>query len=206
MGGEGGAVAEQDRQELEPAHVPAENHEADRQRHRQHQTHTAPEEGPDCGGEHDGERREAGAPAVEQGLDHMADQRLDDQEEGGGPDEHCPGRIDREGDEQRRRDAHDGADVGHVAQHAGENAPQERARQADEHQPDADHSAESGVHRKLREEQPPEPLAGVVERGGGALQVLGADEADDAVAEVLALREREGRDPARPPRRASAHG
>ena len=112
--------------------MPPEHHEAEGQRRREEEADRPPEPGPEDRRDHHREGRQAGALAVDQRLDHMAHQRLGDEEQG---ERHSaidqPG-IDGGGEGDRQRAGDEGADIGHEAHQRREDAPQQRARHADQ--------------------------------------------------------------------------
>ena len=70
--------------------------------------------------------------------------------------------------------------------------PQSGARRnADQPEADADRQTEGGVERDLRQKEPAQPLTGLVEGGGGPLNVLGSGEPDEPIPEILALQQDE---------------
>ena len=87
--------------------------------------------------------------------------------------------------------APDRADIGNKAHHRRDDPPHHRARHADHRQRAADDDAETDIEQHLRDEIARQPVGGVAHRRRRALQVAGADEADEAVAQVLALHEDE---------------
>ena len=102
-----------------------------------------------------------------------------------------PSRGDRErqGDREQRRDHR--PDVGDEAQDGRQQAPQDRIRHADEIQPDPDGDAVEQVDHQLHQQVAADPLRGVVHRLGGPGDVAGADQADDPIAQILALEQHE---------------
>jgi hypothetical protein len=102
----------------------------------------------------------------------MAGQRLHDDEQGSGHQQHRPAGVDRRRQREREGGGDERADVGHKAQDRGEDAPEHRARHADEEQADADHQAEGGVEGQLRQEQLAQTSCGIVEGRGGLLEVV----------------------------------
>ena len=150
-----------------------------------------PQEAPEQGRDDHREGREPGGVAVEQRLDHLPEHRLGDQEQRRGLDHHRPARIDRGGQDHRADPGREGADIGDEAHQRREHAPQERVGHADDPEPDADEHAEGGVHAELGEEVGAEPARGVVHRHRRAVQVARPEQADHAVAQVLALHQQE---------------
>ena len=92
--------------------------------------------------------------------------------------------------EQRRQGR---SDVGHVAEHGNEERPQHRVIDADHGQAQAEHEAETRIDDQLGQQEPAEPLPGVVHRLGRHGHVALAKQADEAVAQVLAGQHHEQR-------------
>ena len=180
-------VAQHDVEEPEPVDVAAEDDEADGERRGEDEADGTPQEGPDRGREHDRHGRQPAAVPVDQGLQGVGHRRLDQEEQGRGPGQHRPARVDdrRHGGRERRGD--EGADVGHEPQRRAQDAPERRARHADQPQARRDHQAEAGVDGELGEEEAAQAAGGVVDGRGRLLQVGRAGEADHPVPQVLAL-------------------
>ena len=87
--------------------------------------------------------------------------------------------------------AMNGPDIGHEAHQHGEDAPHDGARHADRPKPERDEGAIGGIDQNLAQEITAEPRRRVVHRGGGALHVGGAHQADQPVAQILALKQDE---------------
>ncbi len=122
--------------------MPAEHAETHSDRRRQQEPDRPPQPGPERRGKDHGDRREAGAAAVEQRFDYLADQGVDYREQAHGEQGHGPARIDRNRhrDRERRRDQR--ADVRHEPQHHRHDAEQCRIGHADEGQAGADDDPE----------------------------------------------------------------
>jgi hypothetical protein len=86
-----------------------------------------------------------------------------------------------------------GANIRHEAQQQPDDPPQHRRRHADQEQADAGDHPERGVDAKLDQEIPRQAARGVVHRRGGAMQVGRAEQADQAVAQILPLQQHEDR-------------
>ena len=184
-------IAEQHAQELEPLDVTAEHDQHHRQRDGQQETDRSPQQRPERGGENDRQRRQAGALALHDRLDHVAHDRLGDDVERQRHQEHRPAGVDGGGEQQRKRRGDDRADERHEPHQHRQHAPQDGARDADHPQAKADDDAEGGVDGGERQEVAAEAVARVVHGGGGLFQVVRADEADGAVAHVLAPHQQE---------------
>ena len=117
----------------------------------------------------------------------MADGRLNDEKQGGGPYQHRPARIDRDRQYEGKRRRDDRTDVGNEPQHGRKNSPQNRRRNAYQPQSLPDHYAETRVDQDLIEEKATEPHGGIVERRGGPLQIMRPGKPDQAIAEVFPL-------------------
>ncbi len=138
--------------------------------------------------------RDGGKPgrlAEEQGLDDVTHQRLNDDEERRRPKQHRPTRIDGDGQRERKQRRKERADIGHEPHHAGENAPEDGARNADEPQAQRNDHGEGGVQAELHEIQAAQPMGRIVDGGGGALDVVRPREPDHAIPEILALEQNE---------------
>jgi hypothetical protein len=184
-------VAEQHVEELEALDMAAEHDEAERQRRRDEEPDRPPEPGPEDRRDNDRERRQAGALAIDERLDDVAHERLGDDEQRRRPQHHRPAGIDGGGEPDRQQRRDEGADIGHEAQQRRENAPQHRARHADDPQPGRGPDPEGGVERELGEVEAREPARRVVHGGGGAVQVARPEQPDHAVAQILALEQDE---------------
>ena len=171
--------------------MPAKHHQAYRQRRRQDEADRPPQRRPERGRNDDRDRGEAGAVPVDHRLDDMSDDRLDDEKQRGRPDQHRPAGVDggRQGQGEQRRD--DGADIGHEAKDGREDAPEHRARDANEPQARSDHDAKGRIQGELHEEEATETACRVVERRGRLLQILRAGKLDEPIPEILALQENE---------------
>src|SRR5215211_5249299 len=178
-------------EELQPLNVAAENDEADRQRCRQDEADRTPQPGPE---RRRGDHRHWGqsaAVAIDQRLDDVADNGLGDEEQRGSPHNHGPARPHRRRQDQRKDRRDDRADIGDKAQDHGQHAPQRRTRHTDQPQADTDHHPEPGIEQQLHQEQAAQALAGFVHGGGGALEVVRAGEAHEAITQILLLHEDE---------------
>ena len=184
-------VAKQHFEEFELVDVAAEHHEADRQRRGEKQPDRSPQPCPEQGRDQNRERRHPGRLPVEHRLDEVADDGFEDEEQDQRRDGHRPTGIDRCGQGQREYGRNDGADIGNEPHQGGQDAPEDRVGDADEVEPDADHEAEGRVERQLDHEVAAQAPGGVVHRHRGAVQVVGASEADHPVAQVLPLHQQE---------------
>ena len=88
-------VAEQHVDELQVLHVPPEHHQAQRERHREDEPNRAPQPGPEDRRDHHRHRRQPGAVAIQQRLQHLARDPLDHQEQRRRLRHHGPSGIDR---------------------------------------------------------------------------------------------------------------
>ena len=87
-----------------------------------------------------------------------------------------------ERDGHRRRDP--GADVRNEAQHHGERAPEHPLGTPRNHRPAATHDSLPGVDERLHQQIAADALRGVAQRLGGGAEVLRAEQADHAVAQI----------------------
>ena len=74
-------VAEQHLEKVQALDMTPEHHEAHGERHGEQQAERPPQPGPEHGGENDRDRRETGAVAVDERLDHLAHDELGDEEQ-----------------------------------------------------------------------------------------------------------------------------
>ena len=102
-----------------------------------------------------------------------------------------PAGIDRDSERERKEGRHDRPDIGDEAQQAAEHAPEDRVRNSDQPEPDADRDRVGRVHDQLHQQIAPDPPRGIVERLCRARQVARAGKADEAVAQIFALQEHE---------------
>src|SRR5215211_2198416 len=72
------------------------------------------------------------------------------------------------------------ADIRDEPHQGSEDPPQERARNADRPEPERDRHPERGIEAELREKIPTEAAGRIVHRGRGAMQIVGAEQADHA--------------------------
>ncbi len=152
-----------------------------------------PQPGPEDRRDHDGGGRQAGEVAEDQRLDELARDGLGDEVERHHLQHRRPARVDRGGQRGRQDRGDHRPDIGHEAQHRRGHAPQRRGGHADEVEAHGRHHAEGGVDGELGQVVAAEAVPGVVQRHGGALQVVGAEQPDHAVAQVLALHQHEDR-------------
>ena len=192
--GERRAVAEHDVEEFELLDVAAHDDEAEGERGGQNEADRAPDPRPEDGGDHDRERRQPGGVAVDQRLDHLPGDELHHEVECCGPDDHGPAGVDGRSERHGEEGGADRADIGDEAQQAGQDAPEHRVGNADDQQADADDDGEGGVDAELGEEIAAEAAAAVIDGDRGAVEVVGAEQADEAVAQVLALEQGEDGD------------
>jgi hypothetical protein len=109
--------------------------------------------------------------AIKHRLDDLTHDGFGNKEQRCSSDSHEPARIDGCA-ERNGNDACQGrANIRHEPQECGENAPQGRARDADEKQTSPDDDAEGCVNPKLREKVPAEPAGRVVHGGSRSMQI-----------------------------------
>ena len=84
-----------------------------------------------------------------------------------------------------------GADVGDEPQQECDDAPKDRARQADEIEANGNDDAEASVHKRLNQKKSAEPPGRVIHRQSRALQIARSDKPDEAIAQILALQKNE---------------
>ena len=123
----------------------------------------------------------------QQWFDDLPDHGLQDQEHGPGPQRHRPVRPDRGCKDQRKNRGNHRADVWHETQYHRQHSPQGGAWNANEPQAEADHHAIGRIEAELGQKQSAEPLAGVVERSRGALEILGACQPHQPIPQILLL-------------------
>ena len=92
-----------------------------------------------------------------------------------------------------------GPTYGMIAQHAGREPPQRGVRHADEVEPDADRNTHRGVDDELHQQVAADPCAGIRERFRRDDERRSAREADEPIAQVLAIDEHEDREQQREP-------
>ena len=184
-------AAQQDIEEPELLNVPAEHDQTHGERSRQKQPHRSPEPGPEDRRGEDRDRGEAGAGAVEPGFNDVAADQLQDDEEGCRPEQHGPARIDSDREREREGGGDDRPDERHEAQDDREHAPEHWIGHTDQPQADADGNADSDVHDQLHQQIPADPLGGVAQGLGCPVQIAGAEEPDEPVAQVLPLQQHE---------------
>ena len=102
-----------------------------------------------------------------------------------------PSRIDGRGEHRGEQRGDPYADVWDESQHGAERRPEHRVRQTDDGQADPERAADAEIHRKLRYEEPRQPLAGIVERERRRSQIRPAGDADEPVAHRFALEQDE---------------
>jgi hypothetical protein len=85
-------------------------------------------------------------------------------------------------------------DIRDEAEQPGDDAPQDRAGQSDQIEGDGDEHAEGGIERKLRQKVFAQPPHRVVEGDRRAMQIAGADQPNEPVAEIVLLQKDEQRD------------
>ena len=186
-------VPQDDVQELQRGHVAAHDHQAQGEWGGQDQPDRAPQPRPENGGDHDRNRGQPRAVAINQRLDYLADRQLHHRVQRHRPDHGRPSGIDPGGQRDREQTGKPRADIRHEAQQRPGDAPQHRARNAQDGEPQADHAAEPGVDAELRKEVAAQSPASVVQRDGGAVEVVGAEQTDEAVAQVVLLQQHEDR-------------
>jgi len=189
--GDGGLVAEEDGEELERGDVAAHDDEADGEGYGQDEAYGPPDEGPESGGDEDGEGRESGVTAVDVGLDVVAGDDLEKGEDAGDEDGVLPSVEDGDGEEDGN-DAGDGdSDVGNESTEAGKRSEENGVGQPDEVERSSDDRAEGEVDSELKKEVAGDALGGVAHGLRHESEVAIAGEPDEAVAKVLALEEYE---------------
>ena len=184
-------AAQQDIQEPELLNMPAEHDQTYGERSRQKQPHGSPEPGPEDRRGEDRDRGEAGAGAIEPGFNDVAADQLQDDEEGCRPEQHGPARIDSDRKGEREGGGDDRSDERHEAQDDREHAPEQRIGHADQPQADADGNAVGDVHDQLHQQIAAHPLGSVAQGLRCPVQIAGAEQPDEAVAQVLPLQQHE---------------
>ena len=121
----------------------------------------------------------------------MADDWLDQDEQGRGPQHHGPARVDGDGQGQRECRSDERADIGNETQHPCKDTPQDRAGDADGPKSEADRDSETGVDRKLDQEEAAQSPGCIVQRRRRALQVMRACQPDQPVPQVFPLQQNE---------------
>ncbi len=101
----------------------------------------------------------------------MADDRLYNKKKRERPQQHRPAGIDGYRQSERERGRDDSADVGYEAEDCCQDAPQDRAWNANEPQPYPNHDAKRAVHNELSQEKPTKAARRVVERRCRTLEV-----------------------------------
>ena len=91
-------VAEQHLEELQMLDMPPQHNQAHGQRRRQQQPDRSPKQSPKSGGDQHRDAGKARAVAIEPGLDHVAGDELDGEEQTDDPEQHRPSRIDGDSD------------------------------------------------------------------------------------------------------------
>ena len=129
--------------------------------------------------------------AIEPGLDHLPDGKLDDEEQTHRPEQHRPPGIDGECDDRRKCGSDDRADIRDETQQRPEDAPEYRIGHADEPQPGPDQHAKARVDRGLRQEIAAQAAGGIIERYGCAPKISRAGEPDKAVSQIFPLQQEE---------------
>src|SRR5258705_5510775 len=94
---------------------------------------------------------------------------FDDNKQGEGPEKHGPGRINCNGESQRKRSCYGRPDVRHKAQHRCENAPQNGAWNANQPQARSDNDTKTSIQKELNEEKSAKSACRIVKGGRGAL-------------------------------------
>ncbi len=171
--------------------MPAEHHQAYRQRRRENEADRAPERCPErCGGDHR-DRRQASAVPVQQRFQHVAHQRLDHQEESRRPHQHPPAGIHRCRERQRKHCRDDGADIRYETENRRQDAPKHRTGDPDDPQSHADHHPEGDIQSELNKKKPAQTCRRVIERSGRFLQVMRTRKFEETVSQILPLQENE---------------
>ena len=190
---QGRSVAEQYVEELERFDMPPHDDEAERQRRGEDQADRAPNPRPEDGRDNDGHGRQSGGVAVEQWLDHIPGERFDDHEQQRHVDCRPPAGIDGRRKRQRGNRRQQRPDVWDEPEQTCQHAPERCGRYADQPESHSDHHTEAGIHAQLRHEVSAEALARIVHRDCRPVQIRGAKEAYEPVAQVLALHQNENR-------------
>ena len=194
-----GPLAEQAADGIERRHVARQHDEAGRDRRRDHEPDGPPEPRPEDRGDDDGERRQADALPVEQRLHDVVAQELEHDEQRDDERDLLPTRRRHEADRDRQQRRDPRPDVRDVAQHAGREPPQRGVRHADEVESDADGKSHRGVDDELHQQIAADPRAGIGERFRRDDERRPAREADEPIAQVLAIDEHEDREQQREP-------
>ena len=158
----------------------------------QHQADRSPQGGPEtrCGDERNW--RQASGLAKEKGLQDVPDGKFGHHNNTDRHQGQRPAVTHRHGDDDGEDRCQKRADVRHEAQHDGQDAPENRARNADHEHRRADEQAGEPVNHHLHGEQAAQPAAGLVQRGRGAVDIAGAGEPDQPVSQILAVEEDKG--------------
>src|SRR6478735_6357370 len=121
----------------------------------------------------------------------MPDDRLDDHKQRERPKQHGPGRIDGDSQSQRKCGSDCRADVGYETQHRCQDAPQNRAGNANQPQARPDNDSEASVQKELNQEKPAKTARSVVKCRCSTLQVMRARQPDQSITKILALKQNE---------------
>ena len=170
--------------------MPAEHQQADGERRRQQQPDRPPQRAPEQRRQDQSQRRDAGRTAEQQGLDELADHDVAGDDKAQHQEGLQPARRHGQGDQRRQHGAQDRADIGHEAQRAGQQAPQQRVGHSQREQAGADRDAKprlvrscSDSTRATRSRRRPRFRRGV--------HVAGAEQPHELVAELVAVEQDE---------------
>ena len=169
----------------------AQHHHAHRERNGEQQSHRSPEPGPEGDRDQQADLRDAGGAGIQHGFEHQVGEDFERQHQPEHVQRLAPAVERRDGDQHRRDDADERADVGHEAQQPAQHAPDRGIRHAERPQAQARDGRVDGVHRRLHQELTGNAASGFLEGAGGARDVPAADDADDAVAQIAALEQHE---------------
>ena len=180
---QGAFAAQQHLQKLQLRQVVPQHQQHHRHRRRQHQPDRPPQRGPEHGRQDQRQRRHAGAGAVQPGLDEVVADQLQRGDQRHRPQHHVPPRVDAKRQRERKNGANHRPHVRHEAQHRRQQAPHQRTRHADEQQAQCHRYAVGGVDEQLHGQVLADPLGGIAQRVGGAVQVA-AQQAHHLVAQI----------------------
>jgi len=159
-----------------------------RQGCRQHQAERAPQRRPERRGDDQRDRRQPGAGAVEPGFHEVVADQFQHHDQGQRPTDHRPAGVDRECQQQREHRTHQRPDIRDETQHRRQQAPQQRARDADQPQPGGHRHRVQEVDDQLHRQIAADALASVVERVGGTEHAV-AQQSDQAIAQVVRVQQ-----------------
>jgi hypothetical protein len=148
-----------------------------------------------------GDRRDPRIVAIEPRLDHLPDGGFDEKKLGQGFERHAPARIDRRRQGHGKTSGDQRAEVGDEPQQECDDAPKDRARNADEIEANGEDDAEGSVSQGSEPKKPAEPPRRVIPHQGRAVQIARFGKHDEAVAyRRSSPQRRKAPTPAREPR------